>query len=181
MLRMIVLALVFVPLVFPAQSLPGIHAAQSEPGRELNDLWIDVLMGQPLVGWFNEIARPDDIARVEYWEPHLLPEIVAGQRLMVFKSIGSAEDFLESSAAGIEIVGYNIERLSPNTPPDEKEDPVGSVRRMRELADRYSKRLALGPDQSLTASHGVEMAPMWTFSCCKYSASSINRTGCGTT
>ena len=57
-----------------------------------------------------------------------------------------------------DIIGYNLEH-GPSNRPDEQADPVGSVIKMRELADQYGKELALGPDRSFAISDGAEMAP----------------------
>ena len=59
----------------------------------------------------------------------------------------------------MDIIGYNLEH-GPANRPDERADPVGSVRRMREpWRTSMGKQLALGPDRTFALSDGVAMAP----------------------
>jgi hypothetical protein len=123
------------------------------------DLWLDISLGPPLIDWFNEVARPDDIARIERIQQiNLLDEITAGRKLVVFKSIEDAEEVLPHIADKIDIVGYNLENGQYNRP-WEKANPVESVKRMQELADEYDLLLAFGPDHELAISDGVAVAP----------------------
>ncbi len=125
----------------------------------VNDLWLDVSLGPPLVDWFNRVARPDDIARVENPRQfELLDEIKVGHKLVVFRSVAEAEGFLPGVADRLDIVGYNLE-YGPASSPDELADPVGSVKRMHDVARRYGLLLAFGPDHDLAVSHAVALAP----------------------
>jgi hypothetical protein len=111
------------------------------------------------VDWFNRVARPDDIARAEQVQQiNLLDQITTGRKLVVFKSIREAEQALPHIADRIDIVGYNLE-MGPNNPSDEQANPVGSVRRMHDLAHQYKLLLAFGPDHDLALSDGVAVAP----------------------
>ncbi|UCC86833.1 MAG: hypothetical protein JSV81_18560 [Anaerolineales bacterium] len=122
-------------------------------------LWLDIGLGPPLVNWFNRVARPDDIARVNHAEQiGLLDEITVGRKLVVFKSAAEAERLLPQMADKMDILGYNLEH-EPAIPFEEQADPVGSVKRMHDLARQYGLTLALGPDHSFALSDGVEMAP----------------------
>jgi hypothetical protein len=56
------------------------------------------------------------------------------------------------------MIGYNLEH-GPTNPLAEQKDPIGSVQRMRALADHYGVPLAVGPDHDFVLSHGVQMAP----------------------
>ncbi len=145
----------------PAGDVP-ISLAQAGGGPHtdsVNDLWLDVSLGPPLVDWFNRVARPDDIARVENPRQfELLDEIRVGRKLVVFRSVAEAENFLPGVADRLNILGYNLE-YGPNSPPDELADPVGSVKRMREVARRYGLLLAFGPDHDLAVSHAAALAP----------------------
>jgi hypothetical protein len=58
----------------------------------------------------------------------------------------------------MDIIGYNLES-GPANRPDEQADPVGSIRRVRAVADQYGMQLAYGPDRAFALSHGVQMAP----------------------
>lgn len=124
-----------------------------------NDLWLDVSVGAPLVGWFNNVARPTDIARLENASQlNLLDQITVGRKLLVFKSAAEAERLLPNIADQLDIIGYNLEH-GPANPADEQAIPVASARRMRVLADEYDLILAFGPDHDFALSHGVEIAP----------------------
>lgn len=139
---------------------PPAHAAHTEPVKAVRDLWIDVSLGPPLVEWFNQVARPDDVARDDHIERQvsLLETVTAGRKLVVFTSVTEAEERLPEMAETIDIIGYNPEHR-PATPLDEQADPIGSVQRMRALADRYDLPLAVGPDHDFAVEYGVDMAP----------------------
>ncbi len=130
-----------------------------QPVMAVSELWLDVSLGLPLIEWFNETARPTDIARVENaTQLGLLDEITAGRKLLVFKSAAEAEQLLPDIAGQLDIIGYNLEH-SPPYPADEQAAPVESVMRMRALADEYGLTLAFGPDHDFALSHGVAIAP----------------------
>jgi len=153
------LILITVLLVSGSMPMTPAHAAPSERIDSVGDLWLDIGLGPPLVDWFNRVARPDDIARADHIsEINLLDEITTGRKLVVFKSAAEAEQAVPEVADRIDILGYNLEH-GPATPPDEQADPVGSVKRMHDLARHYGLTLALGPDHSFALSDGVEMAP----------------------
>ena len=122
-------------------------------------LWLDMSMGGKLLDWFNENATSQDIARVDHFSQiDLLENVHVGRRLVVFKNVADAEQLLPRLADKMDIVGYNLEH-GPANRPDEQADPVGSVRRMRALADEYGLELALGPDRAFALNDGVAMAP----------------------
>lgn len=133
----------------------------SRPGHSQSDqyLWQDISLGPPLLEWFNGVARPDDIARIENIEQlALLEQVTAGRKLVIFKSVAEASQIVPQIADQIDIIGYNLEH-APVTPQAEQDDPVGSVAQLRQLADQYGLFLALGPDRTFALSHGPAMAP----------------------
>jgi hypothetical protein len=135
------------------------YSAESPQSSSLEDLWIDMRIGEPLIPLFNQMARSDDIARVDHpSQVGQLAEIENGRKLVIFKSIAEAEEILPDIAAEIDIIGYNLEQ-GQTTPEVEKADPVGSIQKMRQLADEYGLKLAFGPDHDFALSHGVEIAP----------------------
>lgn len=135
------------------------HAAPPRQADSVRDLWLDISLGPPLVDWFNQVARPDDIARIDHVRQlNLLDEITAGRKLVVFKSVEEAERFLPDIADSIDIIGYNLEN-GPGYHTEELANPVGSVKRMHDLAQKYDLELAFGPDHRLALSDGVEVAP----------------------
>ncbi|HBY94518.1 MAG TPA: hypothetical protein DEP84_11260, partial [Chloroflexi bacterium] len=150
----LVIALLLLGLMPPV----GLYAAPLARMGPVRAMWIDLGMGQPLVDWFNQTARPDDIARVDTWEAGMLDQITAGRKLVVFKSVADAERLMPGLADRLDIIGYNLEH-GPANAREDIADPVGSVQRMRQLADHYGKQLALGPDHQFAESDGVAMAP----------------------
>ena len=156
--RYLALALTLLLLV---QAAPIISAYSAAPQQvpSIEDLWMDMRIGPPLIPLFNQAARSDDIARVDHpSQVGQLSGIEAGRKLVIFKSVAETEQLLPDMAGEIDIVGYNLEH-GPATPAEEQADPVGSIKTMRELADQYELELALGPDHDFALSHGVEMAP----------------------
>ncbi|MFN2137777.1 MAG: hypothetical protein ACK2UK_17605 [Candidatus Promineifilaceae bacterium] len=127
--------------------------------RSVQDLWIDLRLGPPLIPVFNDIAQEDDIARIDHASQIVqLRGIPAGRKMVIFRSLTEAKQQLPDIASEIDIVGYNLEH-NPSTPEQEQVDPVGSLRRMRALVDEYGLELAFGPDHDFALSHGVEAAP----------------------
>ncbi len=153
---------VMMATIFSCVPTVSVHAQSSPnpPGeKSVSDLWLDVSILPPLVDSFNASARPDDIARVE--TPRLLEslaEIEVGRRLLIFKTIEDTELFLPRLVDKIDVIGYNLEN-GPANSPLEQADPVGSIKRMREIADEYGMELAVGPDHDLAIAAGADMAP----------------------
>jgi hypothetical protein len=117
-----------------------------------------VYLSPPLVDWYNQVARLEDLGSIKVAGVDLLGKITAGRRQIVFASAAEAERMVPRLADQFEIIGYDLEHW-PMTPEDEKADPVAAVKRLRELADTYGLELALGPDRRFTMSHGALMAP----------------------
>jgi hypothetical protein len=137
----------------------GFFPAQRQPGAAVSDMWLDVSLGAPLVDWFNSVARPNDIARVEnISQLDLLDNVTVGRKLVVFKSAAEAERLVPDIADKMDIIGYNLEH-GPANPTNEQADPVQWAKRMRALADKYSLKLAFGPDHDFAESHGAAIAP----------------------
>jgi len=150
--KLLILFLVFFHLIIAGQ------AVAVEDG-DLTDLWIDLSMGAPLVDLFNERARADDIARVEHVSQlDLLNDVAVGKKLVVFKSAADAMRLIPHIHESIDIVGYNLEH-GPANPVFEQENPVESIKRLREVTDEYDLELALGPDHRFAESDGAAMAP----------------------
>lgn len=127
--------------------------------KTLTSLWIDMGLNPLLIDWFNRNARPDDVARVDHVSMvDLLSQVHVGKRLIVFKSVADVELLMPNIADKFDIIGYNLEH-GPSNRPDEIADPVGSVKRMRALADQYGKVLAFGPDREFALNDGVAIAP----------------------
>lgn len=135
------------------------QAVVAAPSGALADRWFDMGLNAQLVDWFNDHARPTDIARVDHYRlANLLDDVTVGQKLVVFKSVSEIETLMPTLGSKLDIIGYNLEH-GPANRPDEINDPMGSVQKARQLADRYGKRLAFGPDHQFAVNNGVAMAP----------------------
>lgn len=140
-------------------AVPPAYSSAPQQSAAVEDLWIDLSMGPPLIPIFNAAARSEDIARIEHpSQIGQLRGIENGRKMVIFKSIDDAEELLPDMAEEIDIIGYNLEN-NPATPTGERQDPVRSIQAMRELADEYDLDLAFGPDHNFALSHGVDIAP----------------------
>jgi hypothetical protein len=155
-IRLFLIACLLVTGVIPASLAQAAPPPQSESVR---DLWLDISLGPPLVDWFNRVARPDDIARVEnFRQMDILDDVTAGRKLVVFKSIDEAERVVPKIADEIDIIGYNLEN-GQGYSSEERADALTSVKHMHDLARQYDLLLAFGPDHNLALSEGVAVAP----------------------
>ena len=148
----------------PVSRAQGLDTPAAEPQTPIytegiGSLWIDMSIGPDLIDWFNQNARPNDIARVDHVSMiDQLDRIDVGRRLVVFKNVADAELLVPRLVDQMDVIGYNLEH-GPSNRPDEQADPVGSIQRMRALADTYDKELAFGPDRRFALSDGPAMAP----------------------
>ena len=144
--------------------LPTLAAvAQAAPVREidprLSSLWFDMSMGSQLVDLFNAYGGTRDIARADHVSlVDLLDKVEAGKRLVIFKNAADVEELMPRLADKLDIIGYNLES-GPANRPDEQADPIGSIRRVRAVADQYGKLVAFGPDRAFALNYGAAMAP----------------------
>lgn len=126
--------------------------------NNLNDLTLKLQVRPELMGWYNQTARPGDVAVFSDSNLTGLGQITAGKKLVVYASAAAAEQAVPAIAGQIDMIGYDIEHW-PQTPPDEQADPVAAIKRMRTLADRYGLKLGVGPDRSYGAQYGAQFAP----------------------
>ncbi len=125
----------------------------------LSNLWIDMSVAPKAMPAFNRVATVRDIARADHVSlVDMLDQVKTARRLVVFKNVTDAEMLVPRLADKMDIIGYNLEH-GPANRVDEQQDPVGSVRRARALADQYGMQLAFGPDHSFALEDGVQIAP----------------------
>lgn len=137
---------------------PGTLMAQSTTSEQTG-LWIDLNIQPEIADWYEAIAWPGDMARADQLHQiAMLKDVAVEPKIVVFKSAALAEQLLPRIADKVQILGYNLEH-GPLNPLDEQADPLGSIQRMRTLADRYGMQLALGPDHDFAISHGAQLAP----------------------
>jgi len=146
--------------VTSAQALEA-PAESIEPSIDprLSSLWIDMSVAPKVMNAFNRVATTRDIARADHVSlVDMLDQVETARRLVVFKNVTDAEMLVPRLADKMDIIGYNLEH-GPSNRMDEQQDPVGSVRRARALADQYGMQLAFGPDHSFALDDGVQIAP----------------------
>ncbi len=119
-----------------------------------------------LVTWFNTNCIPGDTL-IALRASDLAGQ-TCGDRQLLYNSAAVAEADLPAIMAGTHpptILGYDFEHRT-QTPADEQADPVGSVRRMRTLADQYHIRLLFAPDRTYGQQLAGSVAPLvdsWAF------------------
>lgn len=139
----------------PATATPAVGAS-AEPRHRLR---LEINLMPATVLPFNQMAQPDDSARIDrVGDLRLLAEVRTGRRLVVFRSATLAEQLVPRVAGHFDWIAYNLEH-SPMVPLADQQDPVAAVQRMRSLADRYGLGLAIGPDHDFVVSHGELLAP----------------------
>lgn len=112
-----------------------------------------------MAAYFQQHAGANDIARVDH--PNdigLIANITVGHKMVIFKSASQIEQFLATSANTLDIVGWNLE---PGQTHDASElaNPVEAAKRVRAIAQRYGKAVAIGLTHDLTIQYGAAMAP----------------------
>jgi hypothetical protein len=148
---------------FSQPQQPPEVAQVQEPPREidpwLSSLWFDMSMGSQLVGLYNDYAGTRDMARADHVSlVDLLDKVKVGHRLVVFKNAADIEQLVPHLVGKLDIIGYNLEG-GPANRPDEQADPLGSIRRVRAIADQYGMQVAFGPDHDIAVNYGAQMAP----------------------
>ena len=134
------------------------QAARPQPVHGLDELWFSIRITPTMVDWFNQVARPDDVAAANFREIALLDQVTAGRKVVFFASAAEAESVMPTLVGRVDVIGYDLEHW-PATPADEQADPVATVQRLRELTQKHGLALALGPDRRYVQDYGVEMAP----------------------
>jgi hypothetical protein len=134
------------------------RAAQTRPAGGVDELWFAIRVGPSLVEWFNETARPDDIAIVSAEALDLLDQITVGRKQLMFSSVAAAEAIVPTWADKVDIIGYDLEQW-PTTPAEEQADPVAAVQRLHRLAQTYGLTPALRTDRRFAAGYSAELAP----------------------
>jgi hypothetical protein len=111
-----------------------------------------------VAAYFNQIARPQDIASFPPSVIHLLPQVTAGQKMVGFASWADAERDLETLADQIDIAMYNPEHWE-HTPADEQQNLVATAQRAADFAHAHGLRFMFAPDRRFAEAHLSEVAP----------------------
>ena len=148
-------ALLMLAVLLTSSRLVSPWAAHARQPKEIT---FGVRINSNTLAWFNRVARPIDVANIHSQDISMLDQITAGRRQVLFASVAEAERMVPALAGKINVIAYDLEHW-PATPAGEQADPVGAVKRLRALADKYDLAVALGPDRRFTAEYGAEMAP----------------------
>jgi hypothetical protein len=148
-------ALLLLAVLVAMSGLAAPWVAHAQQPREMR---FGVRINSNTLAWFNQVARPIDVAAVHSRDVGMLDQITAGRKQVLFASVAEAERMVPALASKINVIAYDLEHW-PATPADEQADPVGAVERLRTLADKYGLAVALGPDRRFTAEYGAQMAP----------------------
>ena len=83
------------------------QAAPAQQAGTLDGMSFGVYLSPPLVDWYNQVARPEDLGSIKVAGVDLLGKITAGRRQIVFASAAEAEQMVPRLADQFEIIGYN--------------------------------------------------------------------------
>jgi hypothetical protein len=111
-----------------------------------------------IAAYFNQVARPQDIAAFPEAHMHLLPEITAGRKRVGFASWAEAESQLPQLVGKIDIVAYNAEHWQ-QTPREEQQNLPETVKRAAEVTHQLGFQFMFSPDRRFAQDYLGEVAP----------------------
>jgi hypothetical protein len=115
-------------------------------------------MSSEMAAYFNQIARPEDIALIPSGYLHLLPEITSGQVRVGFASWAEAQRELPDLAGQIDMITYNPEHWV-QTPASEKENLPATVENAARSAHDQGIKLMVTPDRRFLKEYLAQLAP----------------------
>lgn len=142
-------------LLLSGQSPADVQSASNGPG---NLPLTFPIQSAEVASYFNEIARPEDIASFPTPYISLLDQVTAGQRMVGFASWQEAEQMLDTLATKMEWVLYNPEHWE-NTPEQEKTNLVATIRTASEQTHARGLKFMLAPDRRFAEESLAEAAP----------------------
>jgi len=112
--------------------------------------------------FFNKYLNSDDVVAAYAGHAELLRYISKPKRLLVAPSIERLQKALQKlEGIRIDYINYNPEiYISHNTPPEEIENLVETVMRIREICDGVGAKLSFTPDKWLLEKYAREIAPL---------------------
>jgi hypothetical protein len=139
--------------------MPPLPAAAMTSQAKLAELPLTFpVQSTEIATYFNQIARPQDIAAFPVAHIRLLPEVTAGQKRIGFASWAEAEGQLPGLTGQIEIVAYNAEHWK-QTPKEEQKNLPATVQRAAEFAHAQGFQFMFSPDRRFAQEHVSEVAP----------------------
>ncbi len=146
------------PARAPTASLPATLLPATPAPTSKSSLCIGLPLRPDLIPWFNQVARPEDVAAVDARHVALLAEVTQGRRLVRFASAAEALDTLADLQGQADLIGYDLEHW-PQTPAEEQADPVGALQRLSQAAHAAGLAVSVGPDRRFTQAYGPALAP----------------------
>lgn len=111
-----------------------------------------------IAAYFNQVARPQDVATFPLAFIHLLPQVTAGQKMVAFASWAEAEDELAALIGQIDMVAYNAEHWE-QTPASEQQDLAATIQRAAEFAHAHRIQFMFAPDRLFAEEYVSQVAP----------------------
>jgi hypothetical protein len=116
------------------------------------------IMSQEMADYFNNTARPGDLALFLGQGAAFIPSVHAGQKVMVWKSWAAMQQELPGLVGQIDLVAYNPEHNSP-TPQSELDSLPATVQAAYTLAHNNGLKLMVVPDRQLDDQYVTQVAP----------------------
>lgn len=135
---------------------PALTLAQE---TDLSQLPLTFPVQSPEVAaYFNEIARPDDIASVAPGSLFLLSQATEGQRMVAYRSWTQAQSELDALTSPVDMVMYNPEHWEL-TPEDEQQDLPATVQQFADFCHERSLAFMFAPDRRYAETYLSQVAP----------------------
>jgi len=132
-------------------------------GKRIKDLKLIVMVyRKEHVEFLNKYLNEDDIIAAYAGHAHLLKYVNKPQKMLVAPSIERIMKSLEKlKDVKINYINYNPEIYpTHNTPLEELENQVKTVRKIRKICDSIGAKLSYTPDKNLLQSEAPNIAPL---------------------
>jgi hypothetical protein len=137
--------------------LPAV--AMGRQTDDLSQLPLSFPVQSPEVAaYFQEIARPQDIASVPPAQLFLLSQDSVGQKMVAFRSFADAQRELDTLTSPVDMVMYNPEHWEL-TPEDEQQDLPATVQQFAEFVHERDLGFMFAPDRRYAEEHLDQVAP----------------------
>ena len=152
-----------VAVLIVAGLFSGIASSEPDPvmafQSELSELAISFPVQSPEVAaYFDQIARPQDIATLSPSNLHLLEQDATGHKMVGYRSWADAERELDTLVGQIDMVMYNPEHWEL-TPTDEQQDLTAIVQEFAQFAHARGLQFMFAPDRRYADTYLSQVAP----------------------
>ncbi len=111
-----------------------------------------------IANYFNTIARPTDVAIINYMNAQMIPSITKGQKMVVFPSWITAQTQLSTLKGQVQIIAYDPEHWG-QTPSSEQTNLVATVQQAQQQAHQYGFTFLVVPDVQFDMQYASQIAP----------------------